>query len=52
MDKEILERYFSKYGNILLVLDEVMGIGVSNVELMNLFIMYLYYMGIIVIFLL
>lgn len=51
-DKEILERYSSKYGNILLVLDEVMGIGASNVELMNLFTTYSHHMGITVIFLL
>lgn len=51
-DKEILERYSSKSGNILLVLDDVMGIGASNVELMNLFTTYSHHMGITVIFLL
>lgn len=40
------------YGNIIFVLDDVMVQGMNNVDLMNLFIIYLYYMVIIVLFLL
>lgn len=51
-DKNILERFSHEHGNILLVLDDVMGQGTNNVQLMNLFTTYLHHMGITVIFLL
>ena len=51
-NKDILEKFSNEYGNILLVLDDVMGEGTNNVELMNLFTTYSHHMGITVIFLL
>lgn len=51
-DKNILERFSNEHGSILLVLDDVMGQGTNNVELMNLFTTYSHHMGITVIFLL
>lgn len=51
-DKETLERFTGEYGNILLVLDDVMGMGVNNIEVMNLFTTYSHHMGITVLFLL
>lgn len=51
-DKNILERFSNEHGSILLVLDDVMGQGTNNVELMNLFATYSHHMGITVIFLL
>ena len=51
-NKDILEKFSNEYRNILLVLDDVMGEGTNNVELMNLFTTYSHHMGITVIFLL
>lgn len=51
-DKNILERFSNEHGSILLGLDDVMGQGTNNVELMNLFTTYSHHMGITVIFLL
>lgn len=45
-DKNILERFSNEHGSILLVLDDVMGQGTNNVELMNLFTTYSHHMGI------
>lgn len=39
-DKDILEQFTRHYGNIILVLDDVMAQGMNNVDLMNLFITY------------
>lgn len=45
-DKEILEQFTRDYGNINLVLDDVMAQGMNNVDLMNLFTTYSHHMGI------
>lgn len=51
-DKDTLQRVSSEYGNILLVLDDVMGLAANDVEVMNLFTTYSHHMGITVLFLL
>lgn len=51
-DKEILEQFTRDYGNIILVLDDVMARGMNNVDSMNLFTTYSHHMGITVLFLL
>lgn len=51
-DKDILEQFTRHYGNIILVLDDVMAQGMNNEDLMNLFTTYSHHMGITVLFLL
>lgn len=51
-DKEIVEQFTRYYGNINLVLDNVMAQGMNNEDLMNLFTTYSHHMGITVLFLL
>lgn len=51
-DKEIYEQFTRDYGNIILVLDDVMAQGMNNEDLMNLFTTYSHHMGITVLFLL
>lgn len=49
-DKEILEQFTRDYGNIILVLDDVMAQEMNNEDLMNLFTTYSHHMGITVYF--
>lgn len=44
-DKEILEQFTRDYGNIILVLDDVMAQGMNNEDLMNLFTTYSHIIG-------
>lgn len=50
--EKIFEQFTRDYGNIILVLDDVMAQGMNNEDLMNLFTTYSHHMGITVLFLL